>query len=168
MKLTKELLFNFNAASHMFMSLSKFGIFSGKNASIIMYSLGHLFISIAQYFIKYSKLSYKYLCSSFGMAGHTCLAAFAYVLLQKGFNRNLNIIFFCSQIGMISFYLNNMLTTPPISEIKRIFFSVIFSFLIFYYIYESIETYNFSKYATFLIGLVYVDLFVYINTIGSA
>ena len=59
MKLVKEVLFNFNSLSHLFMSISKFSIFSGTNALIITYSLGHLFISVAQYFIKYTKLRYK-------------------------------------------------------------------------------------------------------------
>ena len=164
----KTILFNFNSLSHMFMSLSKFSIFNGSNPSLITYSLGHFFISIAQYFIKYSKLDYKYLSSSFGIAGHTCLAGFAYILLNKGKLSALNRTFLYSQFGMMCFYLNNMLTEPPVSLIKKVFFTIVFALLVFYYIYESFETPDFSKYATFLIGIVYIDLILYINTIGSA
>ena len=168
MKLIKEILFNFNSLSHLFMSISKFSIFSGTNALVITYSLGHLFISVAQYFIKYTKLSYRYLSSSFGIAGHTCLLTFAYVLLNRGETNVLNKIFFFSQIGMVCFYLNNMLTQPPMDNIKKIAFTIIFMFLVAYYILESFKTHDFSKYAMFLIGLVYIDLLVYINLIGSA
>ena len=164
----ETLLFNFNTISHLFMSASKFSTFNGKNASAIIYSLGHLFISIAQYFIKYAKINYKYLSSSFGMAGHTCLAAFAYILLNRGLTGSLNIIFFCCQFCMMGFYLNNMLTEPPISDIKRIFLTIIFALLVTYYIIESFETHDFSRYATFLLGLVYIDLIIYINLVGSA
>lgn len=168
MKLVKELLFNFNSLSHLFMSISKFSIFSGTNALIITYSLGHLFISVAQYFIKYSKLRYKCLSSAFGMAGHTCLVTFAYVLLNRGQTNILNKIFFFSQIGMVCFYLNNLLTQPPMANIKKLAFTILFMFLVAYYILEGFKTHDFSKYATFLIGLVYIDLIVYINLIGSA
>ena len=167
----KYLLFNFNSVSHMSMSLSKFFLFLNidSGAKLILYSLGHFFISIAQYFIKYSEQKYKYISSSFGMAGHTCLLLFMFFLIRKGNREVLSFIFFLCQFGMIDFYLNHMLT-HGLNKVgfKRLFYTLVFLLLVIYYIYEGLKIKNFSKYATILVGIVYIDLIIYLNTMGAA
>jgi len=167
---TKTVLFNFNSLSHLSMSLSKFFLFLqlGSGPQLILYALGHFFISIAQYFIKYTDDIYKYLSSSFGIAGHTCLLSYIALLIKGGNKEILSYIFFMCQFGMMDFYLNNMLTVGPVSDIKRIIFSIVFTLLVMYYVIEGFKTKNFTKYSTVLVGMVYLDLLIYINTMGSA
>ena len=168
-------IFSYNTVVHIVMFLAKFHLFTGKNVIVLIYAIGHLLLGVAQRFIKESiknnenneeHLHDKYISSAFGISGHICLFTYMYTKIYNGNHHILSILFFLGQIGMILFYTNNMYSLE-LTAIKKLFFTIIFGILFLFYIVEAFETKNYSKYIKFLVALVYIDLMVFINFIGS-
>ena len=168
-------IFSYNSVVHFIMFLAKFHLFTGKNAIVLIYAIGHLLLSVAQTFIKKSirnnenkeeHLRDKYVSSGFGICGHICLFTYMYIKIYNGNNDILSILFFLGQIGMISFYTNNFYSLE-LTKLKKAIFSLIFGILFLFYIVEAFESKDYSKYIKFLVSLVYIDLMIFINFIGS-
>ena len=100
----KNIVFNFNSMSHFLMAFTTFTIYKLSSRVKNIYIIGHILISLAQYYIKYD--SNKYLSSGLGVFGHSCLALFMYFVLKTNINF-MNIGFLISQGFMILFYINN-------------------------------------------------------------
>jgi len=156
------LLFNFNSLSHLTLGLSLVYINIFHDAIMVAYGLGHLAISVAQYFVKYNDMNYKYISSVFGSTGHSLL--FLYVLFTiiiKNKKNKLHLMYLFCQPLMILFYLNH--AVGSLNTFKIILFSLVFICLSFYYFKMYFTVDNISKYGMFLVGLVYIDLILFIN-----
>lgn len=167
----KYALFNFNACSHLLLSLTTLYIYKFSYFPKIFFFIGHLCVSIAQYYLKYitiqddiifgNDINAKYISSPFGIIGHTLLSVYMILLIKDGNIDALSILYILSQLGMVGFYINNVVSS--LNTKKIILFSCSLIFLSFYHIVMTFKINDFSKYPYILVAIVYINILMFIN-----